>query len=98
MDGVELELVCPCGYENFERVVVSANLTRRSSPTSWLASAARPCTGHRKQRRYRPRDRPGGTWKLSAGLSGRWTARRRWSATQRKQRRTTASRGDPADA
>jgi len=22
MDGVELELVCPCGYENFERVVV----------------------------------------------------------------------------
>lgn len=22
MDGVELELVCPCGYENFERVIV----------------------------------------------------------------------------
>jgi len=22
MDGVELELACPCGYENFERVVV----------------------------------------------------------------------------
>ena len=22
MDGVELDLVCPCGYENFERVVV----------------------------------------------------------------------------
>jgi hypothetical protein len=22
MDGVELELVCPCGYENFERIVV----------------------------------------------------------------------------
>ena len=22
MDGVALELVCPCGYENFERVVV----------------------------------------------------------------------------
>ena len=22
MDGVELELVCPCGFENFERVVV----------------------------------------------------------------------------
>ena len=23
MDGVELELVCPCGFENFERVVVN---------------------------------------------------------------------------
>ena len=22
LDGVELELVCPCGYENFERVIV----------------------------------------------------------------------------
>ncbi len=22
MDGVELELVCPCGYENFDRIVV----------------------------------------------------------------------------
>jgi hypothetical protein len=22
MDGVELELICPCGFENFERVVV----------------------------------------------------------------------------
>jgi len=22
MDGVELELACPCGYENFERIVV----------------------------------------------------------------------------
>ncbi len=22
MDGVELELVCPCGYKNFERIVV----------------------------------------------------------------------------
>ena len=22
MDGVELELVCPCGHENFERVIV----------------------------------------------------------------------------
>jgi hypothetical protein len=22
MDGVELELVCPCGHENFERIVV----------------------------------------------------------------------------
>ena len=22
MDGVELELVCPCGYENFERIIV----------------------------------------------------------------------------
>jgi hypothetical protein len=22
LDGAELELVCPCGYENFERVVV----------------------------------------------------------------------------
>jgi hypothetical protein len=22
MDGVELELVCPCGFENFERIVV----------------------------------------------------------------------------
>ena len=22
MDGVEFELVCPCGYENFERIVV----------------------------------------------------------------------------
>jgi hypothetical protein len=22
MDGFELELVCPCGYENFDRVVV----------------------------------------------------------------------------
>ena len=22
MDGVELELVCPCGYENFERIAV----------------------------------------------------------------------------
>ncbi|HEX2541525.1 MAG TPA: hypothetical protein VHM00_10635 [Caldimonas sp.] len=22
MDGVELELVCPCGFENFERVIV----------------------------------------------------------------------------
>ncbi|MEO8329756.1 MAG: hypothetical protein ABI586_07130 [Candidatus Nanopelagicales bacterium] len=22
MDGVELELTCPCGFENFERVVV----------------------------------------------------------------------------
>ncbi len=22
MDGCELELTCPCGYENFERVVV----------------------------------------------------------------------------
>ena len=22
MDGAELDLVCPCGYENFERVVV----------------------------------------------------------------------------
>ena len=26
MDGVELELVCPCGYENFERVVVQRKL------------------------------------------------------------------------
>jgi len=25
MDGVELELACPCGYENFERVVVYRN-------------------------------------------------------------------------
>jgi len=24
MDGVELELVCPCGYENFERMSFSA--------------------------------------------------------------------------
>ena len=22
MDGVELDLICPCGYENFERIVV----------------------------------------------------------------------------
>jgi len=22
MDGAELELACPCGYENFERIVV----------------------------------------------------------------------------
>lgn len=22
MDGVELELVCPCGFENFERIIV----------------------------------------------------------------------------
>src|SRR5689334_446222 len=22
MDGVELDLVCPCGFENFERIVV----------------------------------------------------------------------------
>jgi hypothetical protein len=22
MDGPELELVCPCGFENFERIVV----------------------------------------------------------------------------
>jgi len=22
MDGLELELACPCGYENFERVIV----------------------------------------------------------------------------
>jgi hypothetical protein len=22
MDGVEIELTCPCGHENFERVVV----------------------------------------------------------------------------
>jgi hypothetical protein len=22
MDGIELELICPCGFENFERIVV----------------------------------------------------------------------------
>jgi len=41
MDGVELELTCPCGFENFERVIV----TRR--PGSPIVTDFVACVGCR---------------------------------------------------
>jgi|KBSMisStandDraft_5_1062788.scaffolds.fasta_scaffold56484_2 hypothetical protein len=47
IDGVALELTCPCGYENFERVVVSRK-PHAAVVTDFVACVGcRPCTGFR---------------------------------------------------
>jgi hypothetical protein len=53
MDGMELELVCPCGFENFERIVVQRKPHPPVVLTLWRAWAAERCIGRPRPRRCR---------------------------------------------
>jgi len=93
-----MELVCPCGYENFERMSFSAGPIPLLWPTSSRASAARrctslPCVGPTRLRR----DLATGC-AVSAGRSLDRTPAQRWSATRQTPPGTTASQVDQVDA
>ena len=81
MDGVELDLICPCGYENFERIVVQ----RKPHPpivTDFVA-----CVGC-KTMYFSPVPRPGSRSKATRGRhEGDWRTRDVGRAEARRDRR-----------
>jgi len=65
LDGAELELSCPCGYENFERVVVQRKPNLPVVTDFVACVGARRCTLRPSGQQVRPNGDRGTTCKRS---------------------------------